>query len=99
MTDKKTRNRKITIALWSAIALYAISYCGLSLLGDYSKFLSRSGKLRYESGLSAADIREWQPYGIVKYSDRCNFLGVFYSPLVDIDRNFWHKPMNAFPKD
>jgi len=83
--EPRSRNAvRVAAALWSFMGLYVISYFGLSLFGDYSKFLSRSGKLRYGSGLSAADIREWQPYGLVKYSDRCNFLGAFYSPLVAI---------------
>jgi len=96
MTAKEVRNRKIAVALWSIIGLYALSYCVLSLLGAYSNLLSRSGKHRYESGLSAADVREWQPYGVVNYSDRHNVLGVIYSPLIDLDRRFWHQPIDAF---
>ena len=46
--------------------------------------------------MSAADIREWEPFGIVKYNAGANFLGLIYAPLIDIDRKFWHKPLDFF---
>ncbi len=89
----KTTGKRVNMLLCSVLAAYLLSYCVLSLLGNYSQFLSRSGAIRYKSGLSAADIREWEPCGVIKYAGRYNFLGALYAPLVDIDRWIWHKPM------
>jgi hypothetical protein len=88
MTDRKKLIRWMSVTLWSILAFYVVSYCGLSLCGNYSKFLSRSGKLRNSAGMSVADIFEWEPYGIVKYNAGANSLGLIYAPLVDIDRKF-----------
>jgi hypothetical protein len=81
---------------YAVLALYALSYCGLSLCGKYSEYVTRSGNLRLSSGMSLADIREWEPYGIVKYNGGHNSLGLSYALLVDIDRKFWHKPIDFF---
>ena len=99
MIDRKRLTRWISVALWSIWAFYVLSYLGLSLCGSYSKFLSKSGNLRNSAGMSVADIFEWEPYGIVKYNAGFNSLGLIYAPLVDIDRKFWHKPLDFFKGD
>ncbi len=96
---RKTLLKKLPALLWCFLGLYLLSYFILTLLGGYSEFLSRSGAIRYGFGMNAADIREWQPRGVIKYSGRCNFPGAMYAPLVDIDRRFWHKPMQIISFD
>jgi hypothetical protein len=49
--------------------------------------------------MSVADVREWKPYGVIKYNGWCNVLGVVYALPVDIDRTFWHKPINIFREE
>lgn len=90
------RKQKVTIVLWSVLALYAVSYVVLSLAGNYSGYLSISGKVRYESGLAVPDVREWEPYGVFKSNRGYNFLGLIYAPLVDLDQRFWHKAVDVF---
>jgi hypothetical protein len=99
MIDRKRLTRWISVTLGSILAFYVVSYFGLSLCGGYSKYVSRSGNLRYSSGMSLADVREWEPCGIVEYNSGANSLGLLYALLVDIDRKFWHKPIDIFKDD
>jgi hypothetical protein len=89
--------RRIAISFWILLTVYVGLYLILSLFGAYSALLSRSGTRRFAWGMAVSDVREWQPYGVMKYSDRHNLLGVIFAPLVDIDRRFWHKPKDALP--
>lgn len=81
------------------LLLYAASYLMLTLLGGWR--FSQTGELRYGSGLSVSDIEEWHPKGLWwqghfkdiygNYVSRGDLLGYFYSPLIALDRRFWHR--------
>ena len=64
------------------------------------KWSTQSGKIRYNVEMSVTDIIEWTPKGLRwhPYKDfygknvsRGNGWGYFYSPIICLDRTFWHK--------
>jgi len=81
------------------LATYLSSYLYLTLNGG--KWRSQSGKIKYYNGMSVSDIVEWRPKGLWwqypfknvygKNVSRGNGWGYFYSPLIYLDRKFWHK--------
>lgn len=81
------------------ITIYVGIYCILSYYGGY--YFNQSGKVRYRSmGLSVSDISTWNPKGgryqarfkniKGKYVSRGNDLGYIFSPLIMIDRKYFH---------
>lgn len=95
-SSRKNKLRIFNIISYSLLFLYLLSYSILSLFGSYSVHPTASGKIKYEFGLSVPDVLEWEPRYIVRHNYGFNTLGVFFMPLVDLDRKFWHKPINFF---
>ena len=79
--------------LYALFFSYFLLYIMLTIFGSYSLKLSSSGELKYDFGLSIPDQREWEPYGVVRERARFNSLGILFMPLIDLDRNCWHKPI------
>jgi hypothetical protein len=84
---------------------YVASYVVLASRGDWHA--SQSGRLRYSFGFAVTDIVRWQPacadwepfrdvYG--HDASRGNVLGFFYSPLIRIDRAWFHPDRQLFTK-
>ena len=106
----KPRRRKRVVRLLVATTVLAILYVGsyavLAAGGDY--FWSQSGKMRYAFGPAATDAEIWQPahawwepfhdiYG--NDTSRGNLLGLFYSPLIRLDRAWRHPTRDVFAED
>ena len=104
MADRRTfakqmKYKRRTISLVSILIIYTGSYCVFSALGGYH--YDQSGKIRYESGMSASDIVLWHPkhawfqanYENIdeKNTTRGNTLGYFYAPLILLDRSLINK--------
>lgn len=99
--------KKKFVAVLLLLVMYCGSYTVLSLLGEYQ--ITMSGERRYTTGLALFDIYKWTPKYVVfeiytnvrgKRKIRgCNSLGAFYSPLVYLDRTFFHKTKNLFEND
>jgi len=95
------KRRFIIILCFALIAIYIVSYCILSAMGNYH--WDQSGLIRYEygSGLAVSDIELWRPafawyqnnYKNIdgEFTSRGNALGYFYSPLIILDRKIFHK--------
>ena len=82
--------------------LILVTYFGIYvyLTVNGKKIPTQSGKKRYAMGMSATDIIEWMPKGLHwhpyidvygKNASRGNGWGYFYSPLISLDRLYWHK--------
>jgi len=87
---------RLVIVAGLAVA-YVGSYVALSAAGGYRA--SQTGKLRQVGGLSVTDVHHWQPRFMVwepfrdvsgRETSRGDLLGYLYSPLVRIDRAWWH---------
>ena len=99
------RNRFLTTM--GCLSIYLLSYAVLSSAGDYHA--SRSGRYRWKTaGLAVSDESVWHAKGVFfnSYVDLANrtrlsgtTLGWFYSPLVYLDRLFWHDSFNMFEDD
>jgi hypothetical protein len=88
-----------------ALALvYVGAYAALSAAGAW--YWSQTGKLRYTSGLSVSDVERWHPawarwepfhniYG--QDTSRGNTAGYFFSPLIRLDRRWFHPDRELFP--
>lgn len=94
---KRIKNSLLGIVICSTV--YVGIYCVLSYYGGYD--YNQSGKLRYRSiGLAVSDISTWNPKGCryqAKFKNtsgndvsRGNVPGYFFSPLIKIDRNYFH---------
>jgi hypothetical protein len=86
------------------IALYVGSYLPLSATGDW--YYSQTGDHRYGFGLAMSDIIRWQPrwaswepFRDVEghRTSRGNPLGYLYSPLIRLDRKWFHQDRDIFP--
>lgn len=101
-----TRRQRVASTI-AYVCLYAASYFALSLAGDYHA--SRSGRYRWKTaGLSVADETIWHAKGVVwqpfvtvdgRSTHQATTLGYFYSPLIYLDRRFWHDSFNMFEDD
>jgi hypothetical protein len=88
----------ISLGIFSA---YVGTYSIFSLYGGYC--YSQSGDLRYYGTMSVSDIVQWEPQGCWYQAEfrningeivsRGNDWGYFYSPLIRIDRKYFHKTM------
>lgn len=94
--------KRSLLALGALLILYVGSCICLSAAGEYR--FSQTGKRRYTFGLSMTDVIHWypkwlywEPFRNVYDVDtiRGNFLGYVYSPLIRIDRAWFH-PSNHF---
>lgn len=94
---KLLRNWLIAVSFW--LMVYVGIYIILTLQGGY--YLNQSGKVRYRSiWLSVSDISTWNPKGCwyqAKFKNtkgvsvsRGNDLGYLFSPLIMIDRKYFH---------
>jgi hypothetical protein len=105
MRFAQSRKVKLIAIAVIAIVAYLSSYAILRSFGRYH--WSQSGKLRYNdgAGLSVTDVEIWHPrwaywepfrniYG--KDGSRGNVPGYFYSPLIRMDRHFFHPTVNFF---
>jgi hypothetical protein len=88
--------RRIAFLL-AAVALYIGSYAALSAAGQ--PVFSQTGHLRYSFGFAVSDVviwdppfAQWEPFHTIDGVDtsRGNFVGYLYSPLIRLDRRFWH---------
>ena len=106
---KPRRRRRVVRLFLAAIALtilYVGSYVILSARGEY--VWSQTGKLRYTFGLSVTDIviwdpaaAHWEPFRDIYGNDtsRGEPVGYFYSPLIRLDRKWWHPSHEIFAED
>lgn len=97
MNRRYFTKKRVLFFIVAIFIAYVSSYCILSINGSY--YLTQSGQIRYNTGLSVTDIEQWQP----KYA-RCqlfrdingrlvlrgNALGYFYSPLILLDQKLIH---------
>ncbi|QDT44102.1 hypothetical protein Pan241w_42080 [Gimesia alba] len=108
MKDRRKLLRESLIAALVFFVSYVGIYITLSCLGGY--YFSQSGIYRYRSiGLSVSDISIWNPKGCRfqarfknirgEYVSRGNELGYFFSPLIMIDRKWFHPTINHFDSD
>jgi hypothetical protein len=95
--SKHTKKEKMTLLVMiSVLMLYFCVYVIFSALGSYSNFPSSSGRLKYDFGLGIRDQIEWNPRFMDLRQNGFNGVGLFYSPLILLDRKFWHQPKNIF---
>jgi hypothetical protein len=94
--------RRIAIVL-AAVALYIGTYAALSAAGQ--PVFSQTGQLRYSFGFAVSDVviwdpplAKWEPFHTIDGVDtsRGNLVGYFYSPLIRLDRRFWHPTQFLF---
>lgn len=78
------------------VFLYIIIYIALSVFGEYSNRLTITGKYRYKNGLGMPDAIVWNPYMIQFETYNKNILGIAFSPLLLLDRVFWHRNKSIF---
>ncbi len=89
------QHRKQLVAI--ALLVYVGSYVYFTSAGEYQ--LSQSGKIRYSSGHTVSDVSIWQPRFLhwqpfqdiyMQSTSRGSMLGYYYSPLIIIDRQWFH---------
>lgn len=104
----KIINKKKLIACIAIISvIYITSYIFLSLSGEYD--ISMTGKIRYSFGLALIDCQKWRPKYLIFYVYKdvsgqlafgdYNIGGLIYSPLIILDRTFWHKTIYYFDQE
>ena len=85
--------RRLRIAAAALLTLYIGSYAFNSALGGYWPKPEKDGAHRWSYGLSMRTAILWQPaYGYYA-SHSSDWLGTFFSPLVLIDRRWFHPTM------
>jgi hypothetical protein len=92
-----------TIGVMALATAYLGSYAVLSANGNWN--WSQTGNKRYASGLAVSDVERWHPayarwerYTSVDGSARSrgNIIGYIFSPLIRLDRAFWHPDKSLF---
>ena len=78
---------------------YLFIYWTASLNGEYG--LSPTGNKNYSFGFSMADRLQWDPNGMALrltgvQAFEMNGVGLIFSPLIVMDRYFWHKDVVYF---
>ena len=100
---RRRRVVRVFVAATALAILYVGSYAILSVRGEY--VWSQTGKLRYNFGLSVTDIviwdpaaAHWEPFRDIHGNDtsRGELVGYFYSPLIRLDRKWWHPSHELF---
>lgn len=95
--DRRLLTPRRIAFLLAAVALYIGSYAALSAAGQ--PVFSQTGHLRYSFGFAVSDVviwdppfAQWEPFHTIDGVDtsRGNFVGYLYSPLIRLDRRFWH---------
>lgn len=94
------KNLKLAVYIVTA---YVGCYVILSLFGRY--VVTQSGVVRYQSGLSVSDVRQWQPpFAFCQrfrqvdkhWTLHANFLGYVFAPLILCDQAFVHRTVQLF---
>ena len=85
------KNKKVTVTLILLVGLYLVTYALDSMSGGYWPKPVSGGKYTYSSGLSASTAILWQPYYGYNSPYEVTLLGRLYSPLINLDRKWWHK--------
>lgn len=76
----------------------------MSICGEWT--FSQTGKVRYSFGWAMSDVVRWDPFGAHwepfrdiygKDASRGTPLGYLYSPLIRLDRKFFHPDRPLFP--
>ncbi|MBL8815492.1 MAG: hypothetical protein JNL58_05650 [Planctomyces sp.] len=89
------QHRKQVFAI--ALHVYVGSYVYFTSAGEYQ--LRQSGKIRYSFGHPVSDVSIWQPRFLhwqpfqdiyMQSTSRGSMLGYYYSPLIIIDRQWFH---------
>ena len=86
-------SKRITKVLWAMIAIYVVAYIANAAVGGYWMIPSRDGGVRFKpeyGGLSLTIAIMWQPrFGHFALGES-DFVGVFFGPLISLDRAWIH---------
>ena len=82
--------KRILIGLTTGVFLYLASFALNSRQGGYWGTLERDGRDRWSFGMSLHTAVLWQPRFGYWAPYRSDWLGSFYSPLIQLDRQFLH---------
>ena len=97
MAKRRLTERRILGLLVAVIVLYVGSYTVLSWNGGWH--WSQTGMMRYDFGFATTDVVRWRPARAYwepfkdvsgEWTTRANLLGHFYSPLIRLDRHWFH---------
>jgi hypothetical protein len=94
---KPFKRRQFVLAIAALLVAYIGSYICLAFRGQW--YWSQNGEHRYTFGLAASDVERWFPawahwepfrdvYG--NSTSRGDLSGYFYSPLIRLDRKWFH---------
>lgn len=99
--------KKMKFGVLAVLLVYVGCYAVLSANGEYR--YAQSGQLRLGHVLAVPDESAWQPLGcryqrkfknmLGEYESRGNTLGLFFSPLIILDRQFVHQTEKIFELD
>jgi hypothetical protein len=99
--------RQRIISTMAYLCVYVASYSVLSSAGKYHA--SRSGGHRWQNaGFAVVDQTIWHAKGVFwqpfvtirgQHTYHATELGYFYSPLIQLDRRYWHDSFNQFEDD
>ena len=83
------------------LIIYVCCYLILTLLGSYSEVAIISGKTHLFGDVwPVADERVWEPKFTRYRRYDINALGGLFTPLLELDRKFWHKAIREdLPKE
>jgi len=89
---KHTRRSWLKLGLLTVclVVFYTISYCVNSFFGGYWSQPEMDGRDRYSFGLAMPTAIMWQPRFGHEAIGNLNHLGAFYTPLIRVDRRFFH---------
>ena len=83
--------RELVKSLGALLVIYLFAYLIDSFGGGYWMHFQRDGEHRFFWGLSMRDAILWQPrYGHQSVGDD-DFLGILFSPLMELDRKYIHR--------
>jgi hypothetical protein len=88
-----TRKAIISTVILGALSVYIGVYLFMSLHGHYEPNYAEpvyGSDTPNEYLLKAAEPKLWWPFRSYVSDTRPSFLRVFYSPLIYLDRTFWH---------
>ena len=100
---KRSKRRRRTVWISALLIVYVASYAVMSALGGWH--WSQTGKLRYGFGFPVTDVIRWKPAGLTwepfrnvagDDTSRGNPQGYLYSPLIRIDRAWFHPDRPIF---
>ncbi len=97
---------RLLLVCLSLLIGYVVTYVALSAAGGWR--YSQTGRLRYAFGFAASDVIRWQPawawwepFRDVSGHDtsRGNLQGYIFSPLIRLDRRWFHPDREVFGPD